>query len=61
MDGDESGYNPFSFALTIKDSYLKLLHSAAIEKDEMVSSAKKITRWLSFHHTRLGQKSVGTM
>ena len=53
-----------SFALTIKDSYLELLYSAAIKKDvsnEMVSSAKKISHWLSFHHTKLGQRSVRTM
>ena len=55
---------PFSFGLTIMDSYLELLHSAPIEMDvsnEMVSSAKKITCWLSFHHTRSGRRSVGTM
>ena len=53
-----------SFTLTIKDSYLELLHSAAIEKDvsnEMVSSAKKISHWLSFHPTKFGQRSVRTM
>ena len=50
--GMKVAVKPVSFALAIKDSYLELLRSAAIVKEvsnEMVSSARKITRRLSFH------------